>query len=82
LNAFKYHELAWFKRDIQIASSSAQGPELLRQVMWSVEAGALRRFSPQHAINIALKKIREGSWTRPHRVPPTWVPALRLVEGW
>jgi hypothetical protein len=69
-------ELARLKRDIQIASSSTQGPELLRQVMWSVEAGALRRFSPQHAINIALKKIREGTWTRPHRMPPNWVPAL------
>ena len=69
-------ELARLKRDIQIATSSTQCPELLRQVMWSVEAGALRRFSPSHAINIALKKIREGTWTRPHRMPPNWVPAL------
>ena len=73
-------ELARLKRDIQIASSSTQGgPELLRQVMWSVEAGALRRFSARHAINIALKKIREGTWTRPHRMPPNWVPALSAV---
>jgi hypothetical protein len=69
-------ELARLKRDIQIATSSIQGPEVLRQVMWSIEAGALRRFSPPHAINIALKKIREGTWTRPHRMPPNWVPAL------
>jgi len=51
---------------------------LLRQVVWSIEAGALRRFSAPHAINIALKKIREGSWTRPHRMPPNWVPALSM----
>jgi hypothetical protein len=72
-------ELARLKRDIQIATSSNEGPELLRQVVWSVEAGALKRFSPLHAINIALKKIREGRWTRPHRMPPNWVPALSTV---
>jgi hypothetical protein len=68
-------ELARLRRDIQIATSSTEGPELLRQVVWSIEGGALRRFSAAHAINIALKKIREGTWTRPHRMPPNWVPA-------
>jgi hypothetical protein len=69
-------ELARLKRDIQNASSSTASPELLRQVAWSIEVGALRRFSPLHAINIALKKIREGTWSRPHRMPPNWVHAL------
>jgi hypothetical protein len=29
-----------------------------------------------HAVNIALKKIREGQWTRPHRMPPNWMRKL------
>jgi hypothetical protein len=64
--------IARLKRDIQSATSTAAAPELLRQVVWSIEAGALRRFTPLHALNIALKKIREGSWTRPNRMPPNW----------
>ncbi|MGE3594618.1 MAG: hypothetical protein AB7N70_03645 [Dehalococcoidia bacterium] len=51
---------------------SAVLTETLRQVLWSVEEGALRRFEPLKAVNIALKKIREGAWTRPNRMPPQW----------
>jgi hypothetical protein len=69
-------ELARLKRDIQNATSTTASPELMRQVVWSIENGALKRFSPLHAINIALKKIREGTWSRPHRMPPNWVHAL------
>ena len=65
-------ELARLRRDVQAATSSAATPELVRQVSWSVEEGALRRFPAQHALHIALKKIREGAWTRPHRMPPNW----------
>jgi hypothetical protein len=68
--------IARLKRDIQSATSTAAAPELLRQVVWSIEAGALRRFSPLHALHIALKKIREGSWTRPNRMPPNWARSL------
>ena len=68
--------VARLRRDIQSATSSSAAPELLRQVVWSIEAGALRRFSPLHALNIALKKIRAGSWTRPHRMPPNWARSL------
>lgn len=78
--------IARLKRDIQSATSTAAAPELLRQVVWSIEAGALRRFSPLHALNIALKKIREGSWTRPNRMPPNWArsvsaPAARATSA-
>ncbi len=69
-------ELARLKRDIQDATSTTDSRELLRQVIWSIEAGALKRFSPLHAIHIALKKIREGAWTRPHRMPPNWTSAM------
>jgi hypothetical protein len=65
-------EFARLRRDIQAATSSAAAPELARQVAWSVEEGALRRFGPLHATRIALKKIREGGWTRPNRMPPNW----------
>jgi hypothetical protein len=69
-------ELARLKRDIQSASSSASAPELMRQVIWSIEEGSLRRFASVHAIHIALKKIREGAWTRPNRMPPNWARAF------
>ena len=46
--------------------------EVLRQVVWAIEEGALRRFDTPLALNIALKKIREGAWTRPNRMPPNW----------
>jgi hypothetical protein len=66
-------ELARLKRDIQAVTSAHEAPELLRQVVWSIEAGSLKRFTSTHAIHIALKKLREGAWTRPHRMPPNWV---------
>jgi hypothetical protein len=65
-------ELARLKRDIQSVTTSAAAPELMRQVAWSIEEGSLQRFSPLHALHIALKKIREGAWTRPNRMPPNW----------
>jgi hypothetical protein len=69
-------ELARLRRDVQSAVPAAESPELVRQVVWSIEEGALRRFSPVHAIHIALKKIREGAWTRPNRMPPQWARAI------
>jgi hypothetical protein len=53
----------------------AAAPEVFRQVLWSVEEGALRRFEVRLAANIAVKKIREGVWTRPNRMPPNWLRA-------
>ena len=69
-------ELGRLSRDLQSAASIANAPELMRQVVWSIETGSLRRFDTRHALHIALKKIREGQWTRPHRMPPNWSRAL------
>jgi hypothetical protein len=46
--------------------------ELLRQVTWSVEQGSLARWPARHAIHIALKKIRDGAWSRPFGMPAEW----------
>ncbi len=73
-------ELARLKRDLQAATTSAAAPELMRQVVWSIEEGSLKRFPPIHALHIALKKIREGAWTRPNRMPPNWARALAPLE--
>ena len=54
----------------------AEANERLREVVWSIEEGSLRRFQSLHAMRIALKKIREGVWTRPNRMPPNWARAL------
>jgi hypothetical protein len=51
--------------------------ELFRQVLWSIEEGALRRFDTRLALNIALKKIRDGAWTKPNRLPPNWLASAR-----
>jgi hypothetical protein len=67
-------ELARIRKQIQELVPSASSPEVLRQVIWAVEQGALQRFTVSLAINIALKKIREGAWARPHRMPPNWLP--------
>lgn len=74
-------DLGRLRRQIQTATSTAAAPELLRQVVWSVEAGALRRFETRHALHIALKKIREGVWTRPHRMPPNWARSLSQLPA-
>jgi hypothetical protein len=63
------------KRIGELVPTAAQ-PEIFRQVLWSVEEGALRRFATPLAINTALKKIREGGWSRPNRMPPNWLRAV------
>ena len=46
--------------------------ELVRQVAWSVEEGALARFEPVLALSIACKKIREQAWSTPRGMPVDW----------
>jgi hypothetical protein len=69
-------ELARLKRQLQTLTTVEAAPELLRQVVWSIEEGSLQRFMPLHGTHIALKKIREGAWTRPNRMPPNWSRAV------
>lgn len=66
-------ELARTRKRLLETVPGAAAPEIFRQVIWAVEEGALRRFDPRLAINIALKKIREGAWTCPNRMPPQWL---------
>jgi hypothetical protein len=70
-------EAARVRASVFDVSPASQGAELFRQVLWSIEEGALRRFDPRLALNIALKKIREGAWTRPNRLPPNWLANAR-----
>jgi hypothetical protein len=72
-------EMARTRRLVLDAVPGGGGAEILRQVIWAVEEGALRRFSLRLALNIALKKIREGSWSRPHRMPPNWLSTSRAL---
>jgi site-specific DNA-cytosine methylase len=66
-------EAARLRKSILALVPIASAAEVFRQVLWSVEEGALRRFEPRLAANIALKKIREGAWSRPNRMPPNWL---------
>jgi hypothetical protein len=69
-------ELARLRRELQRVVDASALPERLREIVWSMEQGALRRFEGLHAMRIALKKIREGAWSRPNRMPPNWARAL------
>jgi len=57
-----------------LAAARAEAPPaaLLGEVVYAVEEGALVKFPIPLAVNIALKKIREGVWSSPHRMPPGW----------
>lgn len=67
-----HFELARLRRELVTSAGVQRSGELLREVVWAVEHGALKRFSPLHGVRIALKKIREQAWTRPNRMPPNW----------
>jgi hypothetical protein len=67
-------ELARARKQILESVPAGESAELLRQVIWAAEQGALRRFPMRLAINTALKKIREGCWSRPYLMPPNWHP--------
>jgi hypothetical protein len=67
-------EIARTRNQVMELVPAPSAQEVLRQVLWAVEEGALQRFSPAMAVNIALKKIREGVWGRPNRMPPNWMP--------
>jgi DNA-binding MarR family transcriptional regulator len=63
-------DFACIQRRVADQEKGPRAGMLAREVAWAVGEGALARFGPRHGLNIALKKIREGTWTRPHRMPP------------
>ncbi|MGO8974980.1 MAG: hypothetical protein ACLQNV_15835 [Steroidobacteraceae bacterium] len=69
-------DVARLRHGLQQIVGLQDADELTRQVLWSIETGSLRQFGVMHGINIALKKIREGHWSRPHRMPPNWIRKL------
>jgi hypothetical protein len=73
-------ELARLRRELQALANLERAAELLREVVWAVEQGALSRFTTLHGMRIALKKLREGAWTRPNRMPPNWSRELAQPE--
>lgn len=73
-------ELARTRKRISESVPAHEAAEVLRQVVWAAEEGALRRFDLPLAVNIALKKIREGAWTRPNRMPPNWARLIARSE--
>jgi hypothetical protein len=75
-------EVARTRKQLLRALPGASAEEVLRQVIWAVEEGTLGRFGGAMALNIALKKIREGAWSKPHRMPPNWMPSVkRLISA-
>lgn len=68
-------------RTLAAAAGTAPNANLMREVLFAVEEGALVRFPTPLAINVALKKIREGAWSMPHRMPPDWGLCRALPES-
>jgi hypothetical protein len=67
--------LARLQQQLPRALGNARGEtaaQLLREITWSAERGALKRFEEPLAVNVALKKVRERLWTRPHDMPNDW----------
>jgi hypothetical protein len=65
-------EAARLRRHLLELRPRSTAGETLREILWSMEEGSLNRFDVPHAINTALKLLREGRWTRPNRMPPNW----------
>ena len=65
-------EAARLRRNLLELLPQQSAAEALREILWSMEEGSLNRFDVPHAINTALKLVREGRWTRPNRMPPNW----------
>jgi hypothetical protein len=72
LNALELIRLDRSLHTLAAARGEALPAELLRQIAFAVEEGALQRFAVPLALNIALKKVREGAWSSPSRMPPDW----------
>jgi hypothetical protein len=73
------------RRGLAAAADLAGPPpqDTLREIAFAVEEGALTRWPVPHAINIALKKLREAAWTRPKGMPAGWGlqrPVLQTCE--
>jgi hypothetical protein len=68
-------------RTLATAAGVVPDSKLMREVLFAVEEGALVRFPAPLAINVALKKIREGVWSMPHRMPPDWGLSRALPES-
>ena len=68
--------VARLRRGVQSVVGAGDTAEIARQMLWAIEEGALKKFPAALAINIALKKLRQQEWCRPHRMPPKWVRQL------
>jgi hypothetical protein len=72
LQALEILRLQRSLRTLATAAGTPTKPGVLREVMYAVEEGALTKFPVPLAINIALKKLRDGAWSVPHRMPAEW----------
>jgi hypothetical protein len=73
-------ELARLQAKVRDVVVGSEAPEVIRQVAWSMQYGGLKRYPTYMALNIAAKKLREGCWSRPNRMPPNWT-FLTAVPG-
>ena len=80
LTALEVLKLEKGLRTLAEARAEAPAAGLLGEVVFAAEEGALAKYAVPLALNIALKKIREGAWSSPHRMPPDWSLRRALPE--
>ena len=68
-------------RTLERARNEALPSTLMTEIVYAVEEGALAKFPVALAVNIALKKVREGLWSSPNRMPPEWSLRRALPES-
>jgi hypothetical protein len=69
LDVLRAHKRLWA---LARARAEPAPTGLLGEVVYAIEEGALAKFPVPLALNIALKKIREGAWSCPRGMPPDW----------
>jgi hypothetical protein len=67
-------------RTLERARCQTLPASLMTEIVYAVEEGALAKFPVALAVNIALKKVREGLWSSPNRMPPEWSLRRALPE--
>ena len=81
LGALEVLKLRNALKTLASASGTAPDARLMREVVYAVEEGALTKFPAPLAVNVALKKIREGAWSSPRRMPEDWGLSRALPES-
>jgi hypothetical protein len=78
-SGFSIAQLAELRNRTGAIVGQASLDERLREMHWALSRGALSKKPFKHAMHIAVKLLRQGTWSRPRGMPPNWVIALSVA---